>query len=51
MLYSLISSIAPSKVLFANKSQKPNKVVRPPEYTRRQDAIYFSPLGLQLADR
>src|SRR5208283_1186283 len=39
------------KVLFANKSQKPNQVVRPPEYTRRQNAVNFSTLGLQLADR
>ena len=39
------------EVLFANKSQKPNKVVRPPEDTGRQEAVYFNPLGLKLADR
>lgn len=39
------------KVFIANKSQKPNQVVGSPEYTRRQDAVNFSPLGLQLADR
>src|SRR5216683_2664684 len=39
------------EVLFANKCQKSNVVVRPPEYPGRQYVIYFSPLGLKLADR
>ena len=38
------------EVLFANKRQEPNVVVRPPEYPGRQNVIYFSPLGLKLAD-
>src|SRR5260370_30843171 len=40
----------PFEVLFTDKSQKSNEVVRPPEYTRRQNAVQFGPLGLQLAD-
>jgi hypothetical protein len=39
------------EMLFANKCQKPNKIVRPPEYARRQDVVYFSPFGLKFADR
>ena len=39
------------EVLFANKCKEPNVVVRPPEYPGRQNVIYFSPLGLKLADR
>ncbi len=39
------------EVLFANVRQNPDVVVRPPEYPRRQYVIYFSPLGLKLADR
>ncbi len=38
------------EILFANKSQKSNGVVRPPEHARRQDVVYFSPFGLQFAD-
>ena len=38
------------EILSANKSQESNRVVRPPEYTGRQNAVYFSPLGLKFAD-
>jgi hypothetical protein len=38
------------EVLFANKSQEPNEVIRSTEYTRRQNVVHFSPLGLKLAD-
>src|SRR5437879_4901387 len=38
------------EVLFTNKRQKSNVVVRPPEYPGRQYIIYFSPLRLKLAD-
>ena len=38
------------EVLFANKRQKPNVIVCPPEYPGRHYVIYFSPLGLKLAD-
>lgn len=38
------------KVLFANKCQKSNEVVGPPEYTGRQNVIHFSALCLKLAD-
>ena len=39
------------KVFFANKGKKPKEVIAPPEHTRRQDVVYFSPLRLKLADR
>ncbi len=38
------------KVLFANKRQKPDEVVGPPEHTGRQNVVYFSALRLKLAD-
>ena len=38
------------EVLVTNKCQKSNGVVGPPEDAGRQDAIYFSPLGLKLVD-
>ena len=39
------------EILIANESQQADEVVRSAEHTRRQNAIYFSPLGLKLADR
>ena len=39
------------EILVANKCQKSKRVVGPPEYPRRQDAVYFSPFGLKFADR
>ena len=38
------------KILVANKCQKSNRVVRPPEYLGRQDVVYFSPFGRKFAD-
>jgi hypothetical protein len=38
------------EILFANKGQKANRVVRPPEYARRQDVVHFSAFGLKFAD-
>jgi hypothetical protein len=37
------------EVLFTNKRQKSNRVVRPPEYSGRQDIVYFSPFGIEFA--
>jgi hypothetical protein len=39
------------EILFANKCQQSNGIVRPPKYTGRQDIVYFSPFGLKFADR
>jgi len=39
------------EVLFTYKCQNSSMVVRPAEYARRQNVIYFSPLSLKLADR
>ena len=39
------------EILITHKRQNPNQVVGPPEHTRRQNGIYFSPLGRKLADR
>src|ERR1700722_3736783 len=39
------------EILFANKCQQSSRVVRPPKYAGRQDFVYFSPFGLESADR
>jgi hypothetical protein len=38
------------EVLFTDKCQKANMVIRSPEHPGRQNVVYFSPLGLKLAD-
>jgi hypothetical protein len=38
------------EILFADKCQKSNMVVRAPEYAARQNFVYFSPFGLKSAD-
>ena len=39
------------EVLFADVSHEPDEVIRPPENTRGQNVIYFTPLGLELTHR
>jgi hypothetical protein len=39
------------EVLLTNKCQEPNMVVRPSQYARTQNVVYFSPFGLKFANR
>jgi hypothetical protein len=39
------------EILLANKCQKSDGIVRPPENARRQDVVDFSPFGLKFAHR
>jgi hypothetical protein len=48
VLFDLVDSSF--EVFFADKRQKSNEVVGPPEYTGRQNVVYFSSLCLKLAD-
>src|SRR5882724_8359398 len=38
------------EVLFANEAQESAKIVCPAKHPRRQNLLYFSPLGLKLVD-
>jgi hypothetical protein len=48
VLLNLIDSTL--EVFFADKIQKPNKIIRPTDHSGSQDGFQFSPLSLKPAD-